>query len=204
MTEILKGYDRRYEELNLMLGDPKVLSDQEAYRKAAKEHAAIEGMVLAFREYAGLLKVLDDDRALLEEGGDAEMAALIKEEMDEVGPRAAALEGRLKALLTPRDPNDGRNVVMEIRAGAGGDEAALFCGVLYRMYFMHAEKSGWTVDVVNANETELGGYKEIVFTVEANGAYSRLKHESGVHRVQRVPATESSGRIHTSTVTVAV
>jgi len=169
-----------------------------------KEHAEIEEIVEKYREYKKYKKSISDAKEMLEEKPDKELRELIMAEIEESEAGLEKTIHELKILMMPKDPNDYRNVIIEIRGGAGGDEAALFSGVLYRMYTRYAERKGWTYEIIDANETELGGFKEVVFQIEGRGAYSRLKFESGVHRVQRVPTTESSGRIHTSTVTVAV
>ena len=161
-------------------------------------------LVAKFREYKHALKDIEDARELLESETDKEFRDMLHSEIETNNDRLGQMENELKLMLIPRDPHDEKNVIVEIRGGAGGEEAALFAGVLFRMYSMYAEKQGWAVEILDANETEIGGFKEVVFSIEAKGAYSRLKYESGVHRVQRVPTTESSGRIHTSTVTVAV
>ncbi len=186
MFEKIEIFDKRYSELNRKLYEPSVAADPEAYQKIMKEIKSIEEIVLTYRDYKAALQTEQESLEILE-GGDSELRELA-----------------LKILLLPKDPNDDRNVIVEIRGGAGGEESALFSAVLFRMYTMYAEKRGYRVEVVNVNETELGGYKEISFMIEGDGAYSRFKYESGVHRVQRVPETESQGRVHTSTTTVAV
>ena len=205
MLEKLAAAENRYEELNIKLTEPDVISDREQYAKLLSEHAGLEEIVNAYRAYK---KAVGEREEVLEElgsgGVDPEFKELLKAELDEKNEETEKLERELKILLTPKDPNDDKNVFVEIRAGAGGEEAALFGAVLYRMYVHYAESRGWSSEIVDISETELGGIKEIVFSVSGKGAYSRLKYESGVHRVQRVPTTESSGRIHTSTATVAV
>ncbi|MBP5633185.1 MAG: peptide chain release factor 1 [Clostridia bacterium] len=205
MLEKLAAAENRYEELNIKLTEPDVISDREQYAKLLSEHAGLEEIVNAYRAYK---KAVGEREEVLEElgsgGVDPEFKELLKAELDEKNEETEKLERELKILLTPKDPNDDKNVFVEIRAGAGGEEAALFGAVLYRMYVHYAESRGWSAEIVDISETELGGIKEIVFSVSGKGAYSRLKYESGVHRVQRVPTTESSGRIHTSTATVAV
>ena len=203
MFEKIEIFDKRYSELNRKLYEPSVAADPEAYRKIMKEIKSIEEIVLTYRDYKA---ALDTERESLEilEGGDSELRELAQMELDEAKEKIEELSEQLKILLLPKDPNDDRNVIVEIRGGAGGEESALFSAVLFRMYTMYAEKRGYRVEVVNVNETELGGYKEISFMIEGDGAYSRFKYESGVHRVQRVPETESQGRVHTSTTTVAV
>lgn len=205
MFEKLKAVEERYEEVGRQLMDPAVVSDQEQFTRLMKEHKQLTPLVEKYREYAGAISDGEAAREILEEPGlDREMKELAEEELAGAKAREEALAEELKILLLPRDPNDDKNVIVEIRGGAGGEEAALFAGVLMRMYSMYAEGRRWKTEVVSANETELGGYKEVSFMVEGEGAYSRLKFESGVHRVQRVPETETAGRIHTSTVTVAV
>ncbi len=205
MLEKLAAAENRYEELNIKLTEPDVISDREQYAKLLSEHAGLEEIVNAYRAYKKAVGEKEEVLAELGSGGvDPEFKELLKAELDAKNEETEKLERELKILLTPKDPNDDKNVFVEIRAGAGGEEAALFGAVLYRMYVHYAESRGWSSEIVDINETELGGIKEIVFSVSGKGAYSRLKYESGVHRVQRVPSTESSGRIHTSTATVAV
>ena len=204
MLEKLEAIENHYEELTLKLGDPTILSDQTQYLALMKEHAELSGIVEKTREYRGFLDAREDALAMFEDKPDDELREMIKEELRIAEEGIVRLERELKVLLVPKDPNDERNVIVEIRGGAGGDEAALFAATLFRMYTRYAERHQWKTEMVDANETELGGFKEVVFEIEGRGAYSRLKFESGVHRVQRVPETESSGRIHTSTVTVAV
>ncbi len=204
MFDRLRSMQSRYDELNLLLSDPSVLADQQRYRQLISEHAEIEPLVSDFKTLNELEQSLAENNELLKDADEADMRALIKEDIDLLNEQRRKLIRKLKLALTPQDPNDKRNVIMEIRGGAGGDEAALFAGVLFRMYANYAESRGWKTDVIEASETELGGFKEIIFMIEGKGAYSHLKYESGVHRVQRVPVTESGGRIHTSTVTVAV
>ena len=201
MFDKLEDVEKRYEELTKLISDPEVISDQTKWQKYIKEHSSIEDVVLKYREYKKVKKQMEDAKEMME---DKELRELAEAEYYEARNKLPELEEELKVLLIPKDPNDDKNIICEIRAGAGGEEAALFAGTLYRMYTMYAEKRHWKVDVLNENETGLGGYKEISFMITGKGAYSRLKFESGVHRVQRVPDTESSGRIHTSTATVAV
>lgn len=196
--------ENRYEEITKMLSDPDVISDKDMYRKLMKEHSDLEELVFKYREYKEIQKALQEAKALLEDKLDDDFRELVKEEYDEKSHRIEELQNELKVLLLPKDPNDEKNVIIEIRGGAGGDEAALFCSDLFRMYTRYAERCGWNVDIMDISETGIGGIKEVIFSIEGKGAYSRLKFESGVHRVQRVPTTETSGRIHTSTVTVAV
>ncbi len=205
MFENLSVFENRYEELNLKLYDPTVAADREQYAALMKEHKEITPIVEHYRalkkaeaDAAGAQQLLDDPDS------DKELRQMAAEELSAAREDAARIAEALKILLLPRDPNDERSVIVEIRGGAGGEEAALFAYNLYRMYTMYAEKRGWKTEIVNLNETELGGFKEVSFTIDGDGAYSRLKFESGVHRVQRVPETETQGRIHTSTATVAV
>ena len=205
MFDKLQLTENRYEEINQKLMDPTVISDTNQYRDLMKEYKNLTPIVEKYREYKAAKNAFDEAKSMLDEGGlDKEMKELAQEEYDDSKQRMAELGEEIKILLLPRDPNDDKNVIVEIRGGAGGEEAALFALSLYRMYTMYAERKNWKVDVLNLNETELGGIKEISFSIEGEGAYSRLKFESGVHRVQRVPETESQGRVHTSTVTVAV
>ena len=197
-------FDKRYSELSQRLYEPSVAADPEQYQKTMKELKSIEEIVLTYREYKQAVKSQDESIEILEESGDSDLKELAQLELDEAKQNIEELSEKLKILLLPKEPNDERNVIVEIRGGAGGEESALFSAVLFRMYSMYAEKKGYKVEIVNANETELGGYKEISFMIEGEGAYSRFKYESGVHRVQRVPETESQGRVHTSTTTVAV
>ena len=204
MFEKIEIFDKRYSELSQRLYEPSVAADPEQYQKTMKELKSIEEIVLTYREYKQAVKSQDESIEILEESGDSDLKELAQLELDEAKQNIEELSEKLKILLLPKDPNDERNVIVEIRGGAGGEESALFSAVLFRMYSMYAEKKGYKVEIVNANETELGGYKEISFMIEGEGAYSRFKYESGVHRVQRVPETESQGRGHTSTTTVAV
>jgi len=201
MFQRLEDVEKRYEELNSLIADPEVISRQNEWKKLMKEHSDIEEIVLKYREYKAVEKNLEEAKEML---SDPEMKELAEMEIEESKEKLPKIEEELKILLIPKDPNDDNNVICEIRGGAGGEEAALFAGTLFRMYSMYAEKKHWKIDVLNENATELGGYKEISFMITGKGAYSRFKFESGVHRVQRVPDTESSGRIHTSTATVAV
>lgn len=201
MFQKLEDVEKRYEELNTKISDPEVISNQNEWKKLMKEHAEITDIVEKYREYKKVKQSLEEAKAMLD---DKELRELAELEIEEDKEKLPKIEEELKILLIPKDPNDDKNVICEIRGGAGGEEAALFAGTLFRMYSMYAETKHWKIDIMNENETELGGYKEITFMVTGKGAYSRLKFESGVHRVQRVPDTESSGRIHTSTATVAV
>ena len=203
MKEALEKAEKRFEELNQLLSDPAVLGDSKKLRDVAKERSHLEGLVKALEEFRKVEQHIADDEEAVD-SGDEELAELAKSELPELREKHEKLQGELQKMLLPRDPNDDRNVVVEIRAGTGGDEAALFAGEVYRMYQRYAETHGWKIEVLSMSESELGGLKEIVFSVQGDGAFSKLKYESGVHRVQRVPATESQGRIHTSAVTVAV
>jgi len=205
MFEKLDAVDVHFEEIGLKMTDPSVISDTALLTELMKEHRSLEPLVTAYREYKKAQNDMQGALEMLESGElDRELKELAEEELKESKERIEALTDELKILLLPKDPNDDRNVIVEIRGGAGGEEAALFAAALTRMYTMYAESRRWHVDIVNLNETEIGGYKEVSFMIEGAGAYSRMKYESGVHRVQRVPETETQGRIHTSTVTVAV
>ena len=204
MFEKIEIFDKRYSELSQRLYEPSVAADPEEFQKVMKELKSIEEIVLAYREYKQAVETEKESLEILAETSDSELKELAQAELDEAKQSIEELSEKLKILLLPKDPNDERNVIVEIRGGAGGEESALFSAVLFRMYSMYAEKKGYKVEVVNLKETELGGYKEISFMIEGEGAYSRFKYESGVHRVQRVPETESQGRVHTSTTTVAV
>ena len=201
MFDNLEELEKKFEELNNKIMDPAIISDREQYGKIMKEHSDLEPIIAKYREYKSVQKNLEESKELM---NDPEMKDLAEAEMLEAKEKIPQLEEELKILLIPKDPDDDKNVICEIRAGAGGDEAALFAGELFRMYSMYCEKKHWKFEILNENTTELGGYKEISFMVKGNGAYSRLKYESGVHRVQRVPETETSGRIHTSTASVSV
>ena len=204
MFDKLSFIESRYEELSKKVSDPEVIADQEAWRKYCKEQSDITPIVEKYREYKSLKEKIEEAKELLSDNLDKDFKELVEEELEESKQGIADAENALKILLLPKDPNDDKNVIVEIRGGAGGDEAALFAGDLFRMYSMYAETKRWKVDILNSNPTDIGGFKEISFAIEGQGAYSRLKFESGVHRVQRIPSTESGGRIHTSTVTVAV
>ena len=201
MFQKLEAVEKRYEELNKLISDPEVIARQSEWQKLMKEHSDIEEVVEKYREYKKYENALEEAKEMLADKDLKELAEMQMEEAKEMLPK---IEEEIKILLIPKDPNDDKNVICEIRGGAGGEEAALFAGTLFRMYSMYAERKHWKLEVLNENETGLGGFKEISFMITGKGAYSRLKFESGVHRVQRVPDTESSGRIHTSTVTVAV
>lgn len=204
MYENLEAFEEKFKSLEQDLMDVNIISDSKKYQKTAIEHAEIEPIVNKYREYKTLVKTIKDNKDMLRDNIEDELKDLVKEDLKDAEDKLEKVEEELRILLIPKDPNDNKNVIMEIRAGAGGDEAALFAGVLYRQYIRYAERQGWKIDIMNTNEIGIGGYKEVVFTIIGKGAYSRLKYESGVHRVQRVPETESSGRIHTSTATVAV
>lgn len=205
MFENLDVFEKRYEELNQKLYDPSILSNQDMYTELMKEYRSITPIVEKYLEYVKANRAMTEAREMMDESGaDKDLKEMADEEFQSAKIDIERLTDELKLLLLPRDPNDERNVIVEIRGGAGGDEAALFSAVLYRMYTMYAELRGWKTEILNINETEIGGLKEISFMITGNGAYSRLKYESGVHRVQRVPETETQGRVHTSTATVAV
>ena len=205
MFQKLEAVEKRFEELTQKISDPQVIANQNEWRELMKEHAELEPIVEKYREYKKVQKQFDDAKEMLEDSNtDKELKDLAEMEMLEAKEKLPEIEEEIKILLIPKDKDDDKNVICEIRAGAGGEEAALFAGTLFRMYSMYAEKKHWKLEILNENETELGGYKEISFMITGKGAYSRLKFESGVHRVQRVPDTEASGRIHTSTATVAV
>jgi peptide chain release factor 1 len=203
MFDKLATEEQRYEELMRLLGTSEVQSEPAEYRKHAKALAEVEPLIQRFREYKGLVRDIAETEELVA-AGDPDMRDLAREELKSLAARREELVGEMKILLIPKDPNDEKNVMLEIRAGTGGDEAALFAAELFRMYSMYAERHGWRLEVMSSSDTGVGGLKEVIAMIEGRGAYSKLKYESGVHRVQRVPATEASGRIHTSTVTVAV
>jgi len=200
----LHAVEEKYRELESLISDPAVLADMSKWQKLSREHAQLAPVVEKYREYKKVREGLLEAKAIFDDNPDADMRRLAEDEIAELRPRLEALERELPILLLPKDPNDAKNVIVEIRGGVGGEEAALFAGDLFRMYARYAERRGWRVDVIDKNATEIGGFKEISFSVDGAGAYSFLKYESGTHRVQRVPVTESSGRIHTSAVTVAV
>lgn len=204
MISKLKSAEERYRKIEEMLGDPTVISSQEKSKSLMKDYKALTPIVEAYRELLKIKKAQEEAEELLSDRSDPEMTQLAEDELDAARRDEARLLDQIKILLLPKDENDDKNVIIEIRAGAGGEEAALFSGVLYRMYSMFAQSCGWKTELIDCNETELGGFKEVSFMIEGEGAYSKLKYESGVHRVQRVPETESQGRIQTSTVTVAV
>ena len=204
MLEKLEALERRYEELSRLIADPAVMADPPTYRVHARAFSELEEIVAVFRDYRRALKGLDEAREMVRGGGDPSLLEMAREEQVRLEERRIELEARLKVLLVPRDPNDEKSVILEVRAGTGGEEASLFAAEIFRMYTRYAEKRGWKVDVMDISRSEGGGLREVIAAVEGRGAYSRFKYESGVHRVQRVPVTESAGRIHTSAVTVAV
>ena len=201
MFQRLEDVEKRYEELTVKISDPEEIAQNQTWQKLMKEHAELSPIVEKYREYKRLQKTIEENEELLK---DSELKELAEAEILEAKEKLPKVEEEIKILLIPKDPDDDKNIICEIRAGAGGEEAALFAGTLFRMYSMYAERKHWKIDILNENETELGGYKEITFMVTGKGVYSRLKFESGAHRVQRVPDTESSGRIHTSAATVAI
>lgn len=203
-TERLDGMESRFENLEIQLSDPSVIADQNRWRALSKEHAELAETVAAYRQYKAAKAAADEDRAILGDHAQEELHELAKEDLRSREEDMAQLDRTLHILLIPKDPNDEKDVILEIRAGTGGEEAALFAADLLRMYLKFAERKGWTAEITDANETELGGYKEVTCMIHGKNAYSLLKFESGVHRVQRVPDTESAGRIHTSAVTVAI
>lgn len=204
MFDKLEDTERRFEELQAELSEPTVTNDTARFRKLMKEQNDLGEVVGTYREYKQAKQNIEDSLAMLAEESDEEMRELAKEELAQSKADVESLEQKLKILLLPKDPNDEKNVIVEIRAGAGGDEAALFAAELFRMYSKYAETQRWKIDMMNMNESGIGGCKEVIFMIEGSGAYSKLKYESGVHRVQRIPVTESGGRIHTSTATVAI
>lgn len=204
MLEKLDFIEKKYKELTDRIMDPELINDLQEWQKVMKEHADIEPIVTKYKEYMTINEELEGAKEMLYDKLDDDMREMVKEEVKELEEAQANVEEELRVLLIPKDPNDHKNVIVEIRGGAGGDEAALFAGVLFRMYSRYAERNNWKIEVMSTNEIGIGGFKEVIFMIKGKGAYSRLKFESGVHRVQRVPETESSGRIHTSTATVAV
>ena len=204
MFERLDQIEARYEELNQALASPEITGDSARYQKTAKAHSEISAIVEKYREYKDLVKGIAESKTVLADEKDPEMRAYAQEELDKLEPRVVGIEEELKVLLLPKDPNDEKNVILEIRAGTGGDEATLFAAEMFRMYDRYAESQRWKVEVLSTSESGIGGLKEIIALIEGNRVYSRLKYESGVHRVQRVPDTEQQGRVHTSAVTVAV
>lgn len=204
MFENLIELEKKYIDVTNRLMQPDVVNNQEQFRQLMKEQSELQPIVEAYKEYMNAHDVVNDSLEMLEAEKDADMRELLKEELSEAKEKIVKLEEEIKILLLPKDPNDEKNVIVEIRAGAGGDEAALFAAELYRMYNKYAESNRWKTELISFNENGIGGFKEVVFSINGNGAYSKLKYESGVHRVQRVPETESGGRIHTSTITVAI
>ena len=204
MFERLQAVEDRYDQLNELLSDPEIVSDISKLRDYSKEQSGLQATVEVYREYKGVKNEYKDAKGLLEESLDEEMKELVKLELSELEEKIEQLEDQLRVLLIPKDPNDDKNVIMEIRGAAGGDEAALFAANLFRMYSRYAEMNNWKTEVIESSPTEIGGFKEIIFMINGNGAFSKLKFENGAHRVQRVPETESGGRTHTSTATVAV
>jgi peptide chain release factor 1 len=204
MLKRLEFIENKYEELSIKIGDPSIMADQKEWQKLCKEHAELETLIIKYRQYKKAEKDLEENKEMLKDESDKDMREMVQEEIKELIVIMEETYKELKILLLPKDPNDHKNVFVEIRGGAGGDEAALFAANLTRMYTRYAERRGWKIETISLNATDIGGFKEIVFMLKGLGAYSRLKYESGVHRVQRVPDTESSGRIHTSTATVAV
>ncbi|GAA0106450.1 peptide chain release factor 1 [Paraclostridium sordellii] len=204
MLNKLEVLEDKYKELSEKIADPEIINDQKVWQKLIKEHADLEPIIMKFREYKEVMNSIAESKTILQEESDEELRELAKMELSEMEEKVEPIEAELKILLLPKDPNDDKNVIVEIRGGAGGDEAALFAGDLFRMYCRYAERKRWKVELLSASETGVGGYKEVSFMIKGKGAYSVLKYESGVHRVQRIPSTESGGRIHTSTATVAV
>jgi peptide chain release factor 1 len=204
MLDKVKLVEERYEELNRLMADPEIVTDHVQVAEYAQEQAEIQDLVQAYRRYEALAQEQADTRVLAELEDDPEMQVMAEQEIARIDSEMSQLYDRMRLLLLPKDPNDEKNVIMEIRAGAGGDEAGIFAADLYRMYTRYAETQGWKTEILSSNSTGVGGFKEVIFQIRGKGAYSRLKYESGVHRVQRVPVTESQGRIHTSTATVAV
>jgi len=203
MFDRLEQLEARYEELGLQLSDPKIVNDQENYRKVAKQHRDMEPTVEKFRDYRKLRNAVADAKAMLTES-DAEMREMAQAELAELEPKLTATEEELKILLLPKDPNDDKNIVLELRAGTGGDEASLFVAEVFRMYLRFAEQHKWKVEILSETESDVGGLKDVTAIIEGQNVYAQMKYESGVHRVQRVPATETQGRVHTSAITVAV
>lgn len=204
MFDKIEAIESKYTDLSEKMGDPDVINNQSEWQKYVKEHSELEPMVMKYREYKETLNGIQESKEILGESSDEELREMAKMELSELEEKIEIIKDELRLLLLPKDPNDEKNVIIEIRGGAGGDEAAIFAGNLFRMYCRYAEKNRWKVELMSTNETGIGGYKEVSFLIKGKGAYSKLKYESGVHRVQRIPATESGGRIHTSTATVAV
>lgn len=204
MLEKLEEVAERYEKLSELLGNPEVLQDPAKYAELAKEKSSLEETVIKYQEYKNVLKTIEEDKQVLEEENDPELRELAEQELEELRNKIEQLENELKLLLIPKDPQDTKNAIVEIRAGTGGEEAGLFAGDLFRMYSRYAERKGWNIEIMNSHPQGIGGFKEIIFMVKGKDAYGQMKYESGVHRVQRVPKTEASGRIHTSAASVAV
>ncbi len=204
MINKLQALEDKYEDLSHKISDPDIISDQNQWQKLMKEHSNLEEIVKKFHDYKNTLQGIEDSKVMLKDDIDKEFEDMVKLELEELQKNKESLEQELRVLLLPKDPNDDKNVIVEIRGAAGGEEAALFAGNLFRMYTRYAERQGWKIEMLSSNATDIGGYKEVIFAIEGKGAYSKLKYESGAHRVQRVPDTEASGRIHTSTSTVAV
>lgn len=204
MFDKLNFIEEKFEDLGTKISDPEIINDQPTWQKLIKEHASLKPIVDKYREYKKVKAGIEESKEILKESKDEELREMAKMELDELEDQVESLEDELKILLIPKDPNDEKNVIVEIRAGAGGDEAGLFAAELLRLYSRYAERNRWKIEMMSINETGVGGIKEVIFMIKGNGAYSRLKYESGVHRVQRIPSTESGGRIHTSTATVAV
>jgi peptide chain release factor 1 len=204
MIDKLQELEAKYEDLNRLLSDPEIATDYQKYQKHAKARSEIEEIVLSFRKYKSILQGISDTKALIGEEDSADMQALAREELDGLEKQKVEYEQSLQRMLIPKDPLDEKSVILELRAGTGGEESALFVAELFRMYSKYAEKQGWRIGIIDSNSTGLGGFRELIASIEGQGVFSRLKYESGVHRVQRVPVTEASGRIHTSAVTVAI
>ncbi|HYE82811.1 MAG TPA: peptide chain release factor 1 [Clostridia bacterium] len=204
MLDKLEFIEEKYEDLSHKISDPEVIGDQSMWQKLVKEHANLEPIVTKFKEYKSVLKEIEDTKGMLSDKPDKDFEEMLRLELSELQEKKESIEEELKIMLLPKDPNDDKNVIVEIRGAAGGEEAALFAGDLLRMYVRYAERMGWKIEMLSSNPTDIGGYKEVIFEINGKGAYSRLKYESGAHRVQRIPSTEASGRIHTSTSTVAV
>lgn len=204
MFDRLDFIQEKYNDLTKKISEPEIIADQQTWQKLMKEHAALEEIVSKYKEYKDTIKNIDDDKEMLSSGVEAELKELVEEELRELEEKKVELQHELRILLLPKDPNDDKNVFVEVRAGTGGEEAALFAADLLRMYTRYAERHNWKVEMMSCNPTDIGGYKEVVVMIQGKGAYSKLKFESGTHRVQRVPDTEASGRIHTSATTVAI
>ncbi len=204
MFDKLEDILRRYEDITMMLGDPSVVSDQDRFKKLMKEQKSLEALVECYTEYKKCKQTIEDSLALLDEESDPDMKEMLREELSQAKAEIPGLEDKLKILLLPKDPNDEKNVIVEIRAGVGGDEAALFAADMFRLYTRYAERNSWRIETMSVEDIGIGGIKSVSFMIKGDGAYSRLKFESGVHRVQRIPTTESGGRIHTSAITVAI